>query len=108
MCVFLYMYVYVYMHTPNTDPCLCAPGHSTHRLLVDKAPGAPRNQECAVWSVVYTSDETVISGDSAGRVKLWDAQTGTLIKNHDITKWDVLALSLSHVSHCLFRTLQGT
>lgn len=84
-------------------------GHSTHRLLVDKAKGAPRDQECAVWSVVYTSDETVISGDSAGRVKLWDAQTGTLIKNHDVTKWDVLALSLSHDETSLVAgTSEGT
>ncbi|KAL2093088.1 hypothetical protein ACEWY4_010400 [Coilia grayii] len=70
-------------------------GHVLHRLLVDKAVGAPRNQECVVWSVVFLSDNTVISGDSSGRVKVWDTITGTLIKNHDVTKWDVLALSLS-------------
>ncbi|XP_062403581.1 U3 small nucleolar RNA-associated protein 4 homolog isoform X1 [Sardina pilchardus] len=84
-------------------------GHAIHRLLVDKAPGAPQNQECVVWSVVYLADNTVISGDSAGRVKVWDAHTGTLIKNHDVTKWDVLSLSVSRDETSLVAgTSEGT
>lgn len=95
------------VYSPKTDPCLCAPGHSIHRLLVDKAAGAPRDQECVVWSVVYLSDGTVISGDSAGRVKVWDSQMGTLLKNHDITKWDVLALSVSQVNQCKVKSMSN-
>ncbi|XP_031420781.1 U3 small nucleolar RNA-associated protein 4 homolog isoform X2 [Clupea harengus] len=84
-------------------------GHAIHRLLVDKAAGAPRDQECVVWSVVYLSNDTVISGDSSGKVKVWDALTGTLIKNHDVTKWDVLALSLSQDETSLVAgTSEGT
>uniref|UniRef100_A0AAR2LRA0 Anaphase-promoting complex subunit 4 WD40 domain-containing protein n=1 Tax=Pygocentrus nattereri TaxID=42514 RepID=A0AAR2LRA0_PYGNA len=57
--------------------------------------GTSRSQECVVWSVVYLSDGTIISGDSAGKVKMWDSRTGTLIKSHQVTKWDVLTLSVS-------------
>uniref|UniRef100_A0A673YZM2 UTP4 small subunit processome component n=1 Tax=Salmo trutta TaxID=8032 RepID=A0A673YZM2_SALTR len=46
-----------------------------------------------VWSVAFLSDHTVVSGDSAGKVQVWDGHTGTLVKTHLVTKWDVLALS---------------
>ncbi|KAL7824274.1 hypothetical protein SRHO_G00086020 [Serrasalmus rhombeus] len=70
-------------------------GQSVQRLLVDRGIGISRSQECVVWSVVYLSDGTIISGDSAGKVKMWDSCTGTLIKSHQVTKWDVLTLSIS-------------
>uniref|UniRef100_A0A673Z0J3 UTP4 small subunit processome component n=1 Tax=Salmo trutta TaxID=8032 RepID=A0A673Z0J3_SALTR len=41
------------------------------------------------------ADHTVVSGDSAGKVQVWDGHTGTLVKTHLVTKWDVLALSVS-------------
>ncbi|KAI4904474.1 hypothetical protein NFI96_015128 [Prochilodus magdalenae] len=70
-------------------------GLSVHRLLVERGIGTSRSQECVVWSVVYLSDGTIISGDSSGKVKIWDDHTGTLIKSHQVTKWDVLTLSVS-------------
>uniref|UniRef100_W5LKC1 UTP4 small subunit processome component n=1 Tax=Astyanax mexicanus TaxID=7994 RepID=W5LKC1_ASTMX len=70
-------------------------GQSVHRLLVERGIGASRSVECVVWGVVYLSDGTIISGDSSGKVKIWDDLTGTLIKSHQVTKWDVLALSVS-------------
>uniref|UniRef100_A0A672R687 U3 small nucleolar RNA-associated protein 4 homolog n=1 Tax=Sinocyclocheilus grahami TaxID=75366 RepID=A0A672R687_SINGR len=70
-------------------------GHSLHRMLADRGVGTSRSKECVVWSVVYLSDGTIITGDSVGMVKLWDDQTGTLIKSHNVTKCDVLALSVS-------------
>ncbi|XP_051580031.1 U3 small nucleolar RNA-associated protein 4 homolog [Myxocyprinus asiaticus] len=70
-------------------------GHSIHRILVDRGVGTSRSKECVVWSVVYLSDGTIISGDSVGMVKMWDDHTGTLIKSHNVTKCDVLALSVS-------------
>ncbi|KAI7802339.1 U3 small nucleolar RNA-associated protein 4 homolog [Triplophysa rosa] len=70
-------------------------GHSIHRMLVDRGLRTSRSEECVVWSVVYLSDGTIISGDSAGMVKMWDDCTGTLIKSHNVTKSDVLALSVS-------------
>ncbi|KAI5623877.1 U3 small nucleolar RNA-associated protein 4-like, partial [Silurus asotus] len=70
-------------------------GQSVHRLLVERGIGTARSKECVVWSVVYLSDGTIVSGDSSGKVKMWDEQTGTLIKSHQVTKWDVLTLSAS-------------
>lgn len=70
-------------------------GHSKHRILVDRGYGTSRGKECVVWSVVYLSDGTIISGDSVGMVKMWRDDTGTLIKSHNITKSDVLSLSVS-------------
>uniref|UniRef100_A0A3P9MA33 UTP4 small subunit processome component n=1 Tax=Oryzias latipes TaxID=8090 RepID=A0A3P9MA33_ORYLA len=72
-------------------------GHATHRLLVERGVGTTRNTEVVVWSVAFLSNDTVISGDSAGKVQIWDAVTGTLIRSHLITKWDVLGLSVSQV-----------
>ncbi|KTG41512.1 hypothetical protein cypCar_00001132 [Cyprinus carpio] len=50
-------------------------GHSIHRMLADRGAGTSRSKECVVWSVVYLSDGTIITGDSVGMVKLWDDQT---------------------------------
>uniref|UniRef100_A0A8C2Q1F0 Uncharacterized protein n=1 Tax=Cyprinus carpio TaxID=7962 RepID=A0A8C2Q1F0_CYPCA len=84
-------------------------GHSVHRLLADRGVGTSRSKECVVWSVVYLSDGTIISGDSVGMVKLWDDQTGTLIKSHNVTKCDVLALSVSQNEDSLVAgTSEGT
>lgn len=84
-------------------------GHSIHRMLVDKGVGKSRSKECVVWSVVYLSDGTIISGDSVGMVKMWDDQTGTLIKSHNVTKCDVLALSVSQSGDSLVAgTSEGT
>ena len=66
--------------------------------MVDRAAGANKKKEVAVWSVVFLSDNTVISGDSAGKVQVWDSQMGTLIRTHLVTKWDVMALAVSRVS----------
>lgn len=61
--------------------------------------GASKSQGVVVWDVVFLSDHTIISGDSAGKVQVWDGLTGTLIRTHLVTKWDVLALSVSQVRH---------
>uniref|UniRef100_A0A8C7ZHY2 UTP4 small subunit processome component n=1 Tax=Oryzias sinensis TaxID=183150 RepID=A0A8C7ZHY2_9TELE len=62
-----------------------------------------------VWSVAFLSNDTVISGDSAGKVQIWDAVTGTLIRNHLITKWDVLGLAVSQdESSVIAGTSEGT
>ncbi|KAF7646187.1 hypothetical protein LDENG_00192030 [Lucifuga dentata] len=73
-------------------------GHATHRLLVERGVGASKSREVVVWSVIFLSDHTIISSDSAGKVQIWDGLTGTLIRTHLVTKWDVLALSISQVS----------
>lgn len=73
-------------------------GHATHRLLVERGVGASKSKEVVVWSVIFLSDHTILSGDSAGKIQVWDGRTGTLIRTHLVTKWDVLTLSVSQVS----------
>nr|XP_006641226.1 PREDICTED: cirhin [Lepisosteus oculatus] len=70
-------------------------GHSVRRLLVDRGPSGVRHRDCVVWSLIFLSDYTIVSADSSGKVQVWDAKMGTLIKNHPISKWDVLSLSVS-------------
>ncbi|KAK7891991.1 hypothetical protein WMY93_023954 [Mugilogobius chulae] len=84
-------------------------GHATHRLLVERSVGAAKNREVVVWSLAFLSDHSIVSGDSAGKVQIWDGLTGTLIRSHLITKWDVLALSVAHDESSLIAgTSEGT
>ncbi|XP_008410766.1 U3 small nucleolar RNA-associated protein 4 homolog [Poecilia reticulata] len=84
-------------------------GQATHRLLVDRGVGTSKSQEVVVWSVAFLSDHTIISGDSAGKVQIWDGLTGTLIRTHLVTKWDVLVLAVSQdESSVIAGTSEGT
>lgn len=64
---------------------------------MERGVGASKSKEVVVWSIAFLSDHTIISGDSAGKVQVWDGLTGTLVRTHLVTKWDVLALSVSQV-----------
>lgn len=70
-------------------------GTATQRLLVERGVGTSGSREVVVWAVVFLSNHTVVSGDSAGKVQVWDSVTGTLVQTHLVTKWDVLALAVS-------------
>ncbi|XP_061892003.1 U3 small nucleolar RNA-associated protein 4 homolog [Entelurus aequoreus] len=84
-------------------------GHSAHRMLVERGVGAPRKSEVVVWAIIFLSNQTIISGDSAGKVQMWDGITGTLVQTHLITKFDVLALSVSQDESSLIAgTSEGT
>ncbi|XP_055365717.1 U3 small nucleolar RNA-associated protein 4 homolog isoform X2 [Betta splendens] len=84
-------------------------GQATHRLLVEKRLRASKSVEVVVWSVVFLSDHTIVSGDSAGKVQMWDGSTGTLIRTYLVSKWDVLALAVSQDERSLVAgTSEGT
>uniref|UniRef100_UPI003AB00574 U3 small nucleolar RNA-associated protein 4 homolog n=1 Tax=Centroberyx gerrardi TaxID=166262 RepID=UPI003AB00574 len=84
-------------------------GHATHRLLVERGVGASKSREVVVWCVAFLSDHTIVSGDSAGKVQVWDGHTGTLVRTHLVTKWDVMALSVSpDESSLVAGTSEGT
>lgn len=84
-------------------------GHATHRLLVERGVGSAKNREVVVWSLAFLSDNTIVSGDSAGKVQIWDSVTGTLIRSHLISKWDILALSVApDESSLIAGTSEGT
>ncbi|XP_057691890.1 U3 small nucleolar RNA-associated protein 4 homolog [Corythoichthys intestinalis] len=84
-------------------------GHSPHRMLVERGVGASKSRQVVVWSLVFLSNHTIISGDSAGKVQMWDGITGTLVNTHLVTKWDVLALAVSQDESSLISgTSEGT
>uniref|UniRef100_A0A3Q3VKZ8 Uncharacterized protein n=1 Tax=Mola mola TaxID=94237 RepID=A0A3Q3VKZ8_MOLML len=84
-------------------------GHATNRLLVERGVRESKSTEVVVWSIIFLSDHTIISGDSAGKVQVWDGLTGTLVKAHLVTKWDVLVLSVSKDESSLVAgTSEGT
>lgn len=84
-------------------------GHATHRLLVERGVGASKNKEVVVWSIGFLSNHTIISGDSAGKVQIWDGITGTLVRSYLVTRWDVLVLSVSQdESSVIAGTSEGT
>lgn len=84
-------------------------GQTKKRLLVERTIDASKSKEVVVWGVIFLSDHTIISGDSAGKVQVWDGFTGTLIRTHLVTKWDVLALSVSQdESSVIAGTSEGT
>lgn len=64
---------------------------------MERGAGASKSQEVVVWSLVFLSNSTIVSGDSTGKVHIWDSATGTLLRTHLVTKWDVLVLSVSPV-----------
>lgn len=66
-------------------------------MLVERGVGAFKSKEVLVWTLVFLSDHTIISGDSAGKVHVWDGLTGILVKTHLVSKWDILTLSVSQV-----------
>ncbi|CAF1082223.1 unnamed protein product [Brachionus calyciflorus] len=53
-----------------------------------------KNKETLVWCLAITSDFQIISGDSRGKVCVWSAEHGNLIKSFQTHSVDVLCLCL--------------
>lgn len=72
------------------------------RVLQRLSATTPVGQSCCIWSVTVLRDETLVSGDSNGRVLVWDGQRG--VATHCFTQHsaDVLALAVSHDETQLF------
>ncbi|XP_077982940.1 U3 small nucleolar RNA-associated protein 4 homolog [Glandiceps talaboti] len=68
-------------------------GHVTQRITLDREHN--KKKETIVWSVAITKDFTIISSDSAGKVRFWDARHGTLLKSFYSHKADVLTLCVN-------------
>lgn len=50
-------------------------GHATCRISVGR-----RGKETIVWCLAVLSDNTVVSGDSHGRLTFWDSLIGDQVK----------------------------
>lgn len=97
----------VWLFSPSLILRFLITGHATHRLLVERGVGASKNKEVVVWSIGFLSNHTIISGDSAGKVQIWDGLTGTLVRSHLVSRWDVLVLSVSQVRWYKLHTEAG-
>jgi U3 small nucleolar RNA-associated protein 4 len=65
---------------------------SIQRIQVERSPS---KKATVVWAVVILPDGTIVSGDSSGRTRFWDAQFGSLIQTSQPHSADVLTLAVS-------------
>jgi len=66
-------------------------GQVLQRISVGRA---EKNKETLVWCLAITSDFNIISGDSRGKVSVWNSELGTLIKAFQTHAVDVLCLCM--------------
>lgn len=67
-------------------------GHVIHKMSTGRA---EQNQETIVWCVEVLKDFTIITGDSRGRVTIWDGNLGTQIDWLQVSNFDIMCLTLS-------------
>ncbi|KAK9313696.1 WD40-repeat-containing domain protein [Lipomyces starkeyi] len=68
-------------------------------MRVDKAQG----EETLVWSVVALANgKTIVSGDSTGSVKFWDAAHFSLLQSFKVHEADVLCLASNQAADTVF------
>lgn len=68
------------------------------RMTLDRLKG----EHTVVWAVAVLGNGTVVSGDSMGNVKFWDAKMGTQTQSFRAHKADVLALALGSDGTSIF------
>lgn len=66
-------------------------GHAIQRIVVGRQ---SRKTETIVWSVAFTRDFQIVSGDSTGNVSFWDAEKGVLISSVKSHTADVLCIAV--------------
>ena len=72
-------------------------GQLKRTISLGKGP-AKGSKELLVWSVKCLADGTIVSGDSAGEVRFWDAKNYSLIQRIHSHQADVLDITVSGVS----------
>lgn len=72
-----------------------SPGHEIRRIT------AGGNEIC-IWSVLMLSNREVVSGDSSGRLAIWDAQFGTIVGSFHQHAADVTTVVSSPDGSMLF------
>ncbi|KAK9469878.1 quinon protein alcohol dehydrogenase-like superfamily [Lipomyces arxii] len=76
-----------------------AVGRIIGTMRVDKAQG----EETLVWSVaVLKNGRTIVSGDSTGTVKFWDAAHFSLLQTFKVHEGDVLCLASNEAADTVF------
>ncbi|CAG9561258.1 unnamed protein product [Danaus chrysippus] len=72
-------------------------GYATCRISVNR-----RGKETIVWSLAVLSDNTVVSGDSHGRLTFWDGNLGDQIEAYTTHKADILSIVVSDDERSLY------
>ena len=73
-------------------------GRSILRMTGDLLRGATT----MIWSLKVLSDSTVFSGDTRGRLQVWDGRSGTLMNNIHQHTADILAIAVSADENTVF------
>jgi U3 small nucleolar RNA-associated protein 4 len=69
-------------------------GRVLQRMTVDRVAG----EDTLVWAVKVLPSGDMVSGDSLGHVKIWDATTLTMTESFNSHGADVLCLAVGRVS----------
>lgn len=85
----------------GTIRCIDEFGHSLYRMLGDVS-GAHKGATVNIWSIIVLSDSTICTGDSRGRVQLWDGISGVLMISLHQHSADILALACSPDENQIF------
>lgn len=72
-------------------------GHAITRMSVSR-----RGREVIVWCLDILSDNTIVSGDSLGRLIFWDGTLGDQIESYSTHKADILSIAVSDDEKSLF------
>ncbi|CAN0109291.1 unnamed protein product, partial [Ectocarpus sp. 8 AP-2014] len=75
---------------------------TTGQTLFDMRLERGRKEDAIVWALEALSDGTVVSGDSCGRVQVWDGLTGTQLQSLTTHEADVLCLCVAEGETELF------
>ncbi|KAF4524642.1 hypothetical protein B566_EDAN013751 [Ephemera danica] len=67
-------------------------GHALYRLATGRD---LNNKTCLVWCVRCLDDSTFVSGDSRGKLCIWDLAMGVSLEEHQALKQDVLCISVA-------------
>lgn len=67
-------------------------GHALHRMATGRS---ETKTETIVWSLAILRDLTVISGDSRGRITIWDGKLGAQIESFPVLRADVLSVAVN-------------
>lgn len=67
-------------------------GHAIHKMTTGRSEA---NKPTIVWCLEVTSDFTIISGDSRGKLTFWDGKMGAQLESCQSHQADILTLAIS-------------
>ncbi|XP_039285245.1 U3 small nucleolar RNA-associated protein 4 homolog isoform X2 [Nilaparvata lugens] len=69
-----------------------------------KLPRRLKSVPVIVWCLVFTEDDDVASGDSSGKLSIWNIHNGTCVQSFTDHHADILALALSEDKQGIYTT----